>query len=57
LKIKQTSAGPKQAYRRSDALEKRRKLMDASAAYCEPKTSANVVQMSKQNSSRAQREP
>jgi integrase len=25
-----------QAYRRSDALEKRRKLMDAWAAYCEP---------------------
>jgi integrase len=42
-----------QAYRRSDALEKRRKLMDAWAAYCEPKTSANVVQMRKQNSSRA----
>jgi hypothetical protein len=37
-----------QAYRRSDALEKRRKLMDAWAAYCEPKTSANVVQMRKQ---------
>jgi integrase len=42
-----------QAYRRSDALEKRRKLMDAWAAYCEPKTSANVLQMRKQNSSRA----
>jgi hypothetical protein len=26
-----------QAYRRSDALEKRRQLMDAWAAYCEPK--------------------
>jgi integrase len=25
-----------QAYRRSDALEKRRKLMEAWAAYCEP---------------------
>jgi hypothetical protein len=37
-----------QAYRRSDALEKRRKLMDAWSAYCEPKTSANVVQMRKQ---------
>jgi integrase len=36
-----------QAYRRSDALEKRRKLMDAWSAYCEPKTSANVVQMRK----------
>jgi integrase len=37
-----------QAYRRSDALEKRRKLMEAWAAYCEPKTSANVVPMRKQ---------
>jgi hypothetical protein len=36
-----------QAYRRSDALEKRRKLMDAWAAYCEPKVSGNVVQMGK----------
>jgi integrase len=41
-----------QAYRRSDALEKRRKLMDAWSAYCEPKTSPNVVQMRKQHSSR-----
>jgi hypothetical protein len=38
-----------QAYRRSDALEKRRKLMDAWAAYCEPKTSANVMQMRRRN--------
>jgi integrase len=37
-----------QAYRRSDALEKRRKLMDAWSTYCEPKTSGNVVQMRKQ---------
>ena len=36
-----------QAYRRSDALEKRRKLMDAWAAYCEPRSSANVVQLAK----------
>ena len=36
-----------QAYRRSDALEKRRKLMDAWAAYCEPKTSTTIVQMRK----------
>jgi integrase len=36
-----------QAYRRSDALEKRRKLMDAWAAYCEPRASADVVQMRK----------
>ena len=34
-----------QAYRRSDALEKRRKLMEAWAAYCEPKCSNNVVQI------------
>jgi hypothetical protein len=33
------------AYRRSDALEKRRKLIDAWSAYCEPKTSANIVQL------------
>ena len=37
-----------QAYRRSDALEKRRKLMEAWAAYCEPKASANVVPIRKQ---------
>jgi integrase len=39
-----------QAYRRSDALEKRRKLMDAWATYCELKTSATIVQMRKQTS-------
>ena len=32
-----------QAYRRSDALDKRRKLMDAWANYCEPKGSGTVV--------------
>ena len=32
-----------QAYRRSDALEKRRKLMDAWAAYCEPKATDEKV--------------
>ena len=32
-----------QAYRRSDALDKRRKLMDAWSAFCEPRGSANVV--------------
>jgi integrase len=32
-----------QAYRRSDALEKRRKLMEAWAAYCEPKINGNVT--------------
>ena len=31
-----------QAYRRGDALEKRRKLMEAWATYCEPKSSHNV---------------
>ena len=34
-----------QAYRRRDALEKRRKLMEAWAGYCEPRGSANVVPM------------
>jgi integrase len=34
-----------QAYRRGDALEKRRKLMDAWAGYCEPKKAGNVVQI------------
>jgi len=29
-----------QAYRRSDALDKRRKLMEAWAAYCEPRSSS-----------------
>jgi hypothetical protein len=32
-----------QAYRRSDALEKRRKLMEAWAAFCEPTTTRNVL--------------
>jgi integrase len=36
-----------QAYRRSDALDKRRKLMDAWAAFCEPIDSANVVPLGK----------
>jgi integrase len=34
-----------QAYRRSDALEKRRDLMEAWANYCEPKRTTNVVRM------------
>ena len=34
-----------QAYRRGDALEKRRKLMEAWAQYCEPRISANVLQI------------
>ena len=32
-----------QAYRRSDALEKRRKLMDAWASYCDPRKGRNVL--------------
>ena len=35
-----------QAYRRGDALDKRRALMDAWAAYCEPRASGNVVGIS-----------
>jgi hypothetical protein len=35
--------------RRSDALEKPRKLVEAWAAYCEPKISANIVQMRQHN--------
>jgi hypothetical protein len=34
-----------QAYCRSDALEKRRRLMEAWASYCEPKARSNVVQV------------
>lgn len=33
------------AYRRGDALEKRRKLMTAWASYCEPKKAGNVLEM------------
>jgi hypothetical protein len=32
-----------QAYRRRDALEKRRKLMDAWAAYCTTSNTAKVI--------------
>jgi integrase len=38
-----------QAYRRGDALEKRRELMSAWAAYCEPKKEDNVVAMVRKN--------
>ena len=34
-----------QAYRRSDALEKRRKLMEAWASYCEARSRDNVVRI------------
>jgi hypothetical protein len=37
-----------QAYRRSDALDKRRLLMEAWAAYCEPKSSHYVFPIRKQ---------
>ena len=38
-----------QAYRRSDALDKRRKLMEAWANYCEPKASGTVVQLTRRD--------
>ena len=38
-----------QAYRRSDALDKRRKLMEAWANYCEPKASGIVVQLTRRD--------
>jgi integrase len=37
-----------QAYRRSDALEKRRELMTAWANYCEPKGGSNIVKLAQQ---------
>jgi len=40
-----------QAYRRSDALEKRRKLMEAWANYCEPKNTGNVIGIGKRRRS------
>jgi len=42
-----------QAYRRSDALEKRRALMQAWANHCEPSKGANVIQLRKQAEVRA----
>jgi hypothetical protein len=39
--------GVEGAYRRGDALEKRRALMDAWAQFCEPKSGANVVSFQK----------
>jgi integrase len=35
------------AYRRTDVLEQRRKLMDTWAAYCEPKATSNVVRLAR----------
>lgn len=37
-----------QAYRRGDALEKRKALMDAWARYCEPSREGNLVQLGRQ---------
>ena len=37
------------AYRRGDLFEKRRKLMDAWAAFCEPQTSGKVVELKRKN--------
>lgn len=36
-----------QAYRRGDALEKRRKLMEAWARFCEPRLAGNVIRLGK----------
>jgi len=36
-----------QAYRRSDALEKRRKLMEAWASYCEAKSAGKILQLAR----------
>jgi integrase len=41
----QVGNGVEQAYRRSDALERRRELMAAWARFCEPGRSKNVVPM------------
>jgi len=35
-----------QAYRRSDALEKRRELMEAWARFCEPSAASNIMKFS-----------
>ena len=39
----QVGGAIERAYRRTDLLEKRRELMDAWAAYCEPRDGSNVV--------------
>jgi hypothetical protein len=39
------------AYRRGDALEKRRGLMEAWAAFCEPKAGSNVLSMTRPQAS------
>jgi integrase len=42
-----TGDATERAYRRGDALEKRRTLMEAWAAFCEPKESSNVITMAR----------
>jgi integrase len=43
------------AYRRTDVLDKRRELMDAWAAYCEPRADAAVVNLSDRRSEKGKR--
>ena len=40
-----------QAYRRSDALEKRRKLMEAWATYCEPRKHRKIISIGRNHGS------
>jgi integrase len=40
------------AYRRGDALEKRRKLMEAWANFCEPRADSNVVHLAREKGCR-----
>jgi hypothetical protein len=40
------------AYRRGDVLEKRRKLMEAWAAFCEPRAGSNVVHLASEKACR-----
>jgi hypothetical protein len=42
-----------QAYRRSDTLEKRRKLMDAWSAYCEPRQADKVIRLTRNSARRS----
>jgi integrase len=44
-----TGSAVEQAYRRGDALEKRRALMEAWAAFCEPQDDSNVVALRRAN--------
>ena len=44
-------------YRRSDALEKRRNLMETWASYREPKISANILQMHRRARQSATKKP